>query len=39
MSVMKLKVVSLACVLLIAGATSVLSAGSEAEFKAAYAAA
>ena len=39
MSVMKLKVVSLACVLLIAGATSVLAAGSEADFKAAYAAA
>jgi hypothetical protein len=39
MSMMKLKVVALASVLLIAGATSVLAAGSESDFKAAYAAA
>ena len=39
MSVMRLSALSLASVLLIAGATSALSAGSETEFKAAYAAA
>jgi hypothetical protein len=39
MSVMKLKAAALASVLLIAGATSVLAAGSESDFKAAYAAA
>jgi hypothetical protein len=39
MSIMNLKAVSLASVLLIAGATSALSASSEADFKAAYAAA
>jgi hypothetical protein len=39
MSVTRLKAVSLAAVLLIAGATSALSASSEADFKAAYAAA
>ena len=39
MSVMKLKAVALASVLLIAGETSVLAAGSESDFKAAYAAA
>jgi len=39
MSVMKLKAVALASVLVIAGATSVLAAGSETDFKAAYAAA
>jgi hypothetical protein len=39
MSVMKLNAVSLACVLLIGGAASARAAGSEADFKAAYAAA
>jgi len=39
MSVMKLKAAALASVLLVAGASSVLAAGSEADFKAAYAAA
>ena len=39
MSITKLKAVALAAVLLIAGATSVLAAGSEADFKTAYAAA
>ena len=39
MSVTKLKAGALACVLLLAGATSVLAAGSEADFKTAYAAA
>jgi hypothetical protein len=39
MSVMRLSAVSLASVLLIAGVTSALAAGSETEFKAAYAAA
>jgi hypothetical protein len=39
MSVTKLKAVALAGVLLTAGATSVLAAGSEADFKTAYAAA
>jgi len=39
MSVVKLKAVALVFVLLTAGATSALSAGSEADFKAAYAAA
>ena len=39
MSMMKMKAVALASVLLIAGASSALSAGSEADFKTAYAAA
>ena len=39
MSVMKWKAVSLACVLLIGGAASARAAGSEADFKTAYAAA
>jgi hypothetical protein len=39
MSMMRLKAAALASVLLMAGATSALSAGSEADFKAAYAAA
>ena len=39
MSVMNLKAVALASVLLIAGETSALAAGSESDFKAAYAAA
>jgi hypothetical protein len=39
MIVVKLKAAALASMLLIAGATSVLAAGSEADFKAAYAAA
>jgi hypothetical protein len=39
MSVTKLKAVALACVLLIAGTTFALSAGSETDFKTAYAAA
>ena len=39
MSMMKLKTVALASVLLTAGASSVLAAGSESDFKAAYAAA
>jgi len=39
MIVIKLKAAALASVLLIAGTTSVLAAGSEADFKAAYAAA
>ena len=39
MSVSRMKAAALASVLLMAGATSVLAAGSEADFKAAYAAA
>jgi hypothetical protein len=39
MSVMKLKAAALASMLLITGATSALAAGSETDFKAAYAAA
>ena len=39
MSVSRMKAAALASVLLIAGTTSVLAAGSEADFKAAYAAA